>query len=113
MAMTPEGRVKAKVKERLKALGAYYHCPVQNGMGDPALDFHCCVPFVVTPEMVGQTVGMYVGIETKAEGNSLTPRQRVVAERIRSARGIVLELVGLAAVEGMAFEIIWSKSNGK
>jgi hypothetical protein len=31
--MTPEGRVKAKVKDVLKAVGAYYVMPVTSGYG--------------------------------------------------------------------------------
>ena len=31
--MTPEGKVKKKVKEYLKSIGAWYYMPVSNGMG--------------------------------------------------------------------------------
>lgn len=61
--------------------------PVQNGMGSPALDFHVCIPIVVTPAMVGKTVGLYVGVETKAEGKSATARQTRTIEEIRAAGG--------------------------
>ena len=33
MATTPEGKVKRKVKEYLKSIGAWYYMPVSNGMG--------------------------------------------------------------------------------
>ena len=46
--MTPEGRVKSRLKKAIKAAEAdglcvYYHMPVQNGMGAPTLDFVGCV----------------------------------------------------------------------
>ena len=59
---TPEGRVKAKVKALLKKYNAYWHCPVQNGMGAPSLDFICCLR------------GKYFGIETKAGNKKGTGR---------------------------------------
>lgn len=61
--MTPEGKVKAAVDDKLRRLKAYYHKPVMNGMGAPALDYH-----------VGQH-GYYAGIETKEKGKHPTPRQ--------------------------------------
>jgi hypothetical protein len=76
--MTPEGKIKAKVKALLQKYGAYWHMPVQNGMGAPALDFHVCHR------------GKYFGIETKADGKALTPRQAMTKREIEQAGGIVL-----------------------
>jgi hypothetical protein len=61
--MTPEGKIKLEVKKILKKFGAHYIMPVQNGLGTPTLDFHCCF------------FGRYFAIETKAPGNKPTPRQ--------------------------------------
>jgi len=80
--MTPEGKVKAAVKEVLKAHGAYWHCPVQNGMGAPSLDFICCFK------------GRYFGIETKAPGKKPTPRQELTIKAIRDAGGKVFVIDG-------------------
>lgn len=80
--MTPEGRVKQQVKALLKKHGAYWHMPVQNGMGDPALDFHVCHR------------GRYLGIETKRPGGVLTPRQEQTRRRIEAAGGSVLVIDG-------------------
>ena len=74
--MTPEGKVKAKVKELLKEHGSYWHCPVQNGMGAPSLDFVCCHR------------GLYFAIETKAGNKQPTPRQEITINQIRLAGGL-------------------------
>lgn len=65
MSRTPEGEVKDAVKKLLKAHKAYYHMPVQNGMGAPTLDFICCCN------------GRFVAIETKAPGKRPTARQEI------------------------------------
>lgn len=90
MARTPEGAVKDKVKALLKEHGAYWHCPVQNGMGAPSLDFICCHR------------GRYFGIETKAGNKKPTPRQETTINQIRLAGGlafVVNEVSGLDDLE--------------
>lgn len=87
---TPEGKVKNKVKALLKEHGAYWHCPVQNGMGAPSLDFICCHR------------GRYFGIETKAGNKKPTPRQETTINQIRLAGGlafVVNEVSGLDDLE--------------
>lgn len=88
--MTPEGKVKVKVKALLKHYGAYWHCPVQNGMGAPSLDF------------IGCYYGRYFGIETKAGSKQPTPRQWATMEQICKAGGatfVVNEDQGLHLLE--------------
>lgn len=92
--MTPEGKVKDRVKRRLNEMGAYYHMPVQNGMGSPALDFHVCMPILITADMVGTVIGAYVGIETKAPGNAPTIRQLRTMDNIHAAHGIAVVIDG-------------------
>jgi hypothetical protein len=75
--VTPEGKVKKRVKELLNQAGVYYHMPVQNGYGAPSLDFICCIK------------GRYLGIETKAPGKVATARQELTAREIRTAGGTV------------------------
>ena len=76
--MTPEGKVKAKVKRALdKLLYQYRFMAVQNGMGAPALDFFCCIS------------GKFVAIETKVPGKGLTPRQEATKRDIEAACGLV------------------------
>lgn len=77
MAGTPESKVKEAVRVLLKKYSAYWHSPVQNGMGRPSLDFICCLR------------GRYFGVETKAPGNHLTPRQELTKKEIEDAGGKV------------------------
>ena len=72
---TPEGKVKDGVKMVLAKYKVYYHCPVQNGMGAPSLDF------------IGCHVGHYFGIETKAPGKRPTPRQLITMANITRCGG--------------------------
>jgi hypothetical protein len=78
--VTPEGRVKAKVKKALDKLGddCWRFMPVQTGFGTPALDFLLSIR------------GRFVAIETKAPGKKLTPLQEGTKAAIEAAGGIVL-----------------------
>lgn len=79
---TPEGKVKEAVKAALKKHNAYWHCPVQNGMGAPSLDFICCFK------------GRYFAVETKAPGKRPTLRQGITIQAIRVAGGKVFVIDG-------------------
>ena len=77
--MTPEGRVKAKLKTHLKMMleVCYSFWPVQTGYGEVTLD--CLVLFG----------GRFYGIECKREGiREPTKRQAAVMARIRAAGGV-------------------------
>lgn len=87
---TPETKVKNKVKALLKKHGAYWLMPVMNGMGAPALDFHCIHR------------GRGFCIETKAGNKKPTPRQETTINQIRLAGGlafVVNEVSGLDDLE--------------
>lgn len=69
MATTPEGKVKDEVKKVFKAQGIWSFMVVPHGysmVGFP--DFVACVPVTITKDMVGKTLGVFAGIETKAPG---------------------------------------------
>lgn len=76
--MTPEGKVKKRVKEILTEAGAYYHMSVPTGYGRSTLDFLVCYQ------------GRFIAIETKSMGKPLKPRQQAIAKEIREAWGIVI-----------------------
>lgn len=57
MARTPEAAVKAAVKAKLTAAGAWFCMPIGTGYGNSGVpDFVCCL------------AGRFVAIETKAPG---------------------------------------------
>lgn len=80
--MTPEGRVKKKVKALLSTYGAYQDWPVPAGYGKPTLD------------CIGCHKGRYFAIETKAPGKHLTPRQEDTKANMEAAQGKVFVVVG-------------------
>lgn len=80
--MTPEGRIKAKVKRLLHKYGAHYFMPVQTGYGRKHLDFICC------------HVGRYFAIETKAPGKKPTGLQVACIREIESAGGAAFVIDG-------------------
>lgn len=71
--MTPESLVKKRVSAVLKAAGAYYHMPVQNGMGSPTLDY------------IGCHAGRFYSIETKAGSAGPTKRQALTMAAMAAA----------------------------
>jgi hypothetical protein len=82
--MTPEGKVKSQVRKVLHRHNAYWFCPVQNGMGKPALDF-----------MHVQIADVPVfAIETKAPGEKPTVRQQRTMAEIEAAGGKVFLIDG-------------------
>lgn len=90
MAATPEGKVKAAVKRRLKELGVWWYCPVQNGMGVVGIpDFICCWQ------------GRLVAIETKAPGKlaNVSANQAKRIDEIRAAGGIAVVVDDVTQLE--------------
>lgn len=81
MAMTPEGKVKAKVKDYLKSIGAWYYMPVSNGMGR-----------VGCPDILVCYKGLFMAFETKAPGKikNVTPNQEREISDIQRANGLAL-----------------------
>lgn len=77
--MTPETKVKKKVREVLKALGAYYVMPITGGYGNSgAPDFVVCLR------------GRFIGIECKAGKGKTTALQEKNLAQIRSAGGLAI-----------------------
>lgn len=80
-AKTPEGKVKAKVKEILAQHGAWYFMPSQSGYGRRGVpDFIACVN------------GRFLAIETKSKFSShkVTPLQQKEIDAIKNAYGEAL-----------------------
>ena len=74
--MTPEVKVKKKIRKILDEMGAYYAMPIGTGYGNSGVpDFLVCVN------------GKFVGIEAKAGKGKTTALQEAHLSRIRGAGG--------------------------
>ena len=75
-ALTPEGKVKAKVVKVLKEHGIWYFFPANNGYGKAGIpDIVCCVS------------GAFLGIEVKSERGVVSALQAQVGQEIHRAGG--------------------------
>jgi len=81
MGMTPEGKVKNKIKDYLKGLGAWYYMPVSNGMGR-----------VGCPDILVCYQGLFLAFEVKAPGKrgNTTPNQDREIEWINKSKGLAI-----------------------
>jgi hypothetical protein len=80
--MTPEGRIKAKVKRLFKNYGAdlYDFWPVQSGLGEQTLD------------CLASHLGQFFAVETKRDGKDLTAYQKMTRDDIIAAGGVVFRV---------------------
>lgn len=94
---TPEGRVKDAIKRKLQELSpdSFHFLPVSNGMGRHGVpDFICCLPTEITQDMVGDTVGVFVGIEAKTYNGKVSPLQSQCLDEIACAFGSAIVVWG-------------------
>ena len=77
--MTPEAKVKKKVKEYLQSIGAWYYMPVSNGMGR-----------VGCPDILVCYSGLFMAFETKAPGKikNVTANQQREIDAITRVNGL-------------------------
>lgn len=79
MAMTPEKRVKDKVKTILDQMGVWHFSPASNGYGRAGIpDIICCVN------------GSFLAIECKAGQGTTTALQDREIAAIRRANGVAI-----------------------
>lgn len=79
MPATPEAKVKAKIKDLLKANNVYYAMPIGTGYGNSGVpDFLCCVN------------GQFLAIEAKAGNNKPTALQVQNLLKIKNAGGYAM-----------------------
>lgn len=82
--MTPEGRVKAKVRQLLSSYqGLYQHWPVPGGYGRSTID------------VLGCYRGRFFGVEAKAAGKKPTLRQEKMLEDMQLAMGRTFVIAGV------------------
>jgi pantoate kinase len=77
--VTPEKKVKEKVKTILKKLNAYYCMPATGGYGASGV-----------PDILACYKGKFIGIETKANGNTPTALQQKHLRDISITGGLSL-----------------------
>lgn len=77
--MTPEGKVKHRVKALLDKYAAYYFFPVSGGYGKSGV-----------PDIIGCYRGYFFAIECKAGKGKTTLLQDMQLDKIRKAGGIAI-----------------------
>ena len=75
-ALTPEGKVKAKVVKLLKAMDIWYFFPANNGFGKSGI-----------PDIIAIVDGHFVGIEVKSATGKPTELQKICGRQIEEAGG--------------------------
>lgn len=96
-----EKEVKADIKRTLKELGAWQYMPVPNGFGMKGVPDHiACVPLKITSDMVGNTIGVFVGVEAKRLGKDSNAHQTLQLDKIREAKGIAFVVNGAEDEDG-------------
>lgn len=95
--MTPEKKVKKKIREALLKndpdTWIFMYVPVGYGMGGVP-DYLCCVPYTIKLEDVGKTFGRFTAIEAKAKGGKATALQMAQLKNIAKAGGQALIITG-------------------
>ena len=99
--MTPEGKVKKRVKEILTEAGAYYHMSVPTGYGTPTLDFLVCY------------YGCFIAIEAKVPSEKPTLRQKATIKGIFTAKGKTLVEDGRDDCRALRELLSWVKHTYK
>ena len=94
MALTPEGKVKAKVRRILDAKGVYYFMPATGGYGRSGV-----------PDIVGCCSGRFFAIECKAGKGVTTALQDNELRKITEAGGIALVINETNITD---VELIWT-----
>jgi hypothetical protein len=99
--MTPEGKVKKRVKAILDEQQVYHFSPMQNGMGRAGI-----------PDIVACHGGKFIGIECKAGDNKPTALQERELNRILNAGGEAF-VINEENVEQLREELIWMNKHLK
>jgi len=95
MGMTPEGKVKKRVKAILDEQQVYHFSPMQNGMGRAGI-----------PDIIACHGGKFIGIECKAGDNKPTALQERELNRILNAGGEAY-VINEENIEQLREELIW------
>lgn len=78
-------RYKGQIVSNGKITGAWADCGVGGDGGSDLIGF---VPTVITPDMVGKTVAIFLAIETKVKKGRVAEEQKTFIAGVRSYGGI-------------------------
>lgn len=112
--ITTENHVKEMVKTWFDDRQAWSFAPIQNGLGVHGIhDRVGCVPVTITPEMVGEQIGVFVSVECKKPGRrgeqnrGLSKHQQLVMDAIHDAYGLTVVCDGFEDLERL--NVSWLK----
>jgi len=101
--------VKKKIIEPwLARLDAWFFMQVPTGYGKAGVpDYVACVPMTITPEMVGQRIGLFVAPEAKrpSKKSNVSPSQLKQIDEIDQAGGITGVISNQADCDHMHYHI--------
>jgi Holliday junction resolvase len=94
--MTPEKKIKIKVKSILDKAGAYHCMPSTGGYGASGV-----------PDIIACYKGLFVGIECKANGGKPTALQRKHLKDIQTAKGfsIIVDELNIDMLESLLLQL--------
>jgi len=98
MAMTPEAKVKKKVKELLDTIGVYHFSPPGMGLGRAGI-----------PDIIACHRGRFIAIECKAGDNQPTALQSRELEAITNAGGLAF-VVRESNLDRLK-DLVWMRMN--
>lgn len=104
-----EEETKKAVKRVLKELSpvVYQIMPATGYGGSVGIPDHIiCLPVVITPEMVGQTFGMFVGAESKRPTGEMHGLQPLNLAQIIAAGGFAQVVRGVEGAETLKQQLI-------
>ena len=97
MALTPEAKVKARLRKYLTQLGIYHFMPPANGFGRAGI-----------PDIIGCFNGQFVAFECKAGKGKTTALQDLELEKIRQAKGFAY-VVNENNIQDLKELLIWMR----
>lgn len=123
MKIETENHVKDKiVKPWYDGKEAWHYAPIQNGLGVHGIhDRIGCVPIVVTPQMVGKRIGLFVTVEAKRPGRrgekdrGMNKHQKDNMTEIRAAGGLSIccdSFEDITDLEGQILNLLYGTSHG-
>ncbi|HNQ20012.1 MAG TPA: hypothetical protein PKI46_03005 [Bacteroidales bacterium] len=83
-----ESAVQSKILRELKKNS--YVVKVQSASKAGVPDILACYPTIITPDMVGKSIGLFIGIEVKTPDtkNNVSELQKINLEAINNASGL-------------------------